>query len=419
MSNYIERSIESELTKLSNEFPVIMITGPRQVGKTTLLKHLQEEKQMNYISLDDLKIRKIAIEDPELLLDTYPAPVIIDEFQYAPNLLSYIKLKVDKDRYESLKNNVTPNGKYYLTGSQVFKTLNFITESLAGRIGIINLYGLSDRELNKISSTSKIFIPEIKSLIQQEKLPKQNINDLYERIFRGSFPNLWQKNSPSLESFYESYIRTYIERDIRDLNNIKDELKFYSFIVSVAVRTGSELNYSSISEELGVSIPTIKDWISILSNTGLIYLLQPFSTTTSNRLVKTPKIYFMDTGLAVYLAGYKDSITLEKSAFNGQIFETYVISEIIKSFTNNGLNPRRYLSYYRDKSQKEIDLIIEYNNKIYPIEIKKSKNPNQSAVKNFYVLNELSNVEKGSVICMSDEIFPLDKNNNLIPIDYI
>ena len=244
MSNYIERSIESELTILSNEFPVIMITGPRQVGKTTLLKHLQEEKQMNYISLDDLKIRKIAIEDPELLLDTYPAPVIIDEFQYAPNLLSYIKLKVDKDRYESLKNNVTPNGKYYLTGSQVFKTLNFITESLAGRIGIINLYGLSDRELNKISSTSKIFIPEIKSLSQKEKLPKQNINDLYERIFRGSFPNLWQKNSPSLEFFYESYIRTYIERDIRDLNNIKDELKFYSFIVSVAVRTGSELNYS-------------------------------------------------------------------------------------------------------------------------------------------------------------------------------
>lgn len=420
MDYYINRSIEKEIDKLSKEFPVVMISGPRQVGKTTLLKHLQENKKINYITLDDMKIRKMAVEEPELLLKTYPTPLIIDEFQYAPNLLSYIKIEIDNIRYKSLKNSKeNPNGKYYLTGSQVFKTTSYPAESLAGRVGIIDLYGLSMHEINHQATSSEIFIPDLELIKKRQKQSNKSVNELYEIILKGSFPQLWNKDSPTLETFYETYIRTYIERDIRDLSNIKDELKFYSFIVAIAARTGCELNYSSLSEELGITIPTAKDWLSILVNSGLVYLLQPFSTNLSNRLIKSPKIYFMDTGLACYLVGYKDAITLEKSAYNGAIFETFVVTEIIKSFTNNGYNPKRYLSFYRDKAQKEIDLIIEFNKKIYPIEIKKSKNPNQSAVKNFSVLNKLNNVEKGIVLCLIDDIFPIDKYNYSIPIEYI
>ena len=220
--------------------------------------------------------------------------------------------------------------------------------------------------------------------------------------------------------FFETYIRTYIERDIRKLINIKDELKFLKFIGNVAVRTGQELNMNDICNGIGISNSTGENWLSILANTGLIYLLQPYSNNNVARIVKKPKIYFMDTGLACYLAGYLDAITLEKSAFNGAIFETYVITEIIKSYTNNGMDAKKYLYYYRDNNGKEIDLLIIYNNVVYPIEIKKSANPGKEAIKNFSVVEKFGmEIGNGGVICMKNELFPINEKNNYIPIEFI
>ena len=421
MSAYIKRTIENQVIKLSQTFPVVMITGPRQVGKTTLLNRLQKQSniKINYVSLDDLNIRTLAIEDPELFFRTYSEPLIIDEFQYAPNLLTYIKIIVDKRRLESLDNkDIQTNGLFYLTGSQAFQTMKVASESLAGRVAILDLNGLSCREIEE--KKEDIFIPDYKILSQKEKLDSKATNDLYKKILRGSYPELYNNLKVDREMFYSSYIRTYIERDIRQLINVQDEIKFLKFVNNIAARTSQELNMSDICSELGISSTTGDSWLSILTNTGLVYLLQPYSNNNIARIVKRPKVYFMDTGLANFLAGYQDEITLEKSAYSGPIFETYVITEIIKSFLNNGLDARKHLFYYRDNNGKEIDLIIIYKNTVYPIEIKKSANPRVDAIKNFDIVNRFGiNIGNGGVICMKENLFPIDNNNYYIPIELI
>lgn len=422
MSQYITRTMEKSVKKIEKEFPVIMITGPRQVGKTTLLNMIirnDEKRKINYVSLDDLNIRSLAIEDPELFFRTYEPPLIIDEFQYAPNILSYIKITVDKKRFENLNNNdINCNGLFYLTGSQTFQTMNEVTESLAGRVGILDLYGLTNREIN--SMDDEVFIPKLDLLKKKTFTKKLSTIELYEKIIRGSYPELYRNKNLDRNKFFETYIRTYIERDIRKLINIQDELKFMKFITNVAARTGQELNMLDICNGIGISNVTGEKWLSILTNTGLVYLLLPYFNNNITRIVKRPKIYFMDTGLACYLAGYINASTLEKSAYNGAIFETYVVSEIIKSFANNGIDARNHLYYYRDNNGKEIDLLIINNNTVYPIEIKKSANPGKEAIKNFDVVNKFSmDVGNGGVICMKGELFPIDRNNNYIPIELI
>lgn len=419
---YINRNIEKEVIKFSKQFPVVMVTGPRQVGKTTMLKYISKEiqKDINYVSLDNLNDRALAQEDPELFLENYKMPLIIDEFQYAPNLLSYIKLKIDNERLKNLfETEEEMTAMYYLTGSQSFVSMKNVTESLAGRVGIIDLYGLSTRELNGEESIP--FIPEIKDLKETKNIIKNyTMNELFERIFKGSFPETYINEEISLENYFEGYIRTYIERDIRELIKITDEIKFMRFMIALAARTGQEVNLSEIANEVDITVPTVNDWLSILVNTGLVILLEPYSNNIIKRVVKRPKLYFMDTGLACYLTKYPNAEILELSAYAGAIFETYVVSEIVKSFANSGLNAKRYLYYYRDNSGNEIDLIIEYNNKLYPIEIKKSKRPNQTAIKNFGVLKETKrDVSNGVVLCMIDEIFPVDRENYYVPIRYI
>lgn len=415
---YINRIMEKTIKKVSQEFPVIMITGPRQVGKTTLLQIGKETRKMNYVSLDSLKSRILAQDDPEMFLSMYETPLIIDEFQYAPDLLSYIKIKVDEERIKNLKENKpSPTGMYYLTGSQVFHTMQNISESLAGRVGIVDLYGLSTRELNKLDGD--IFIPSVDRLQNSKMCKKFTPIELYERILKGSYPEIYRADN-SVEAFFETYIRTYIERDIRELINIKDENKFVKFVMNIAARTGQELNITDIASSIEINNNTAENWLSILKNTGLIFLLQPYSNNNINRIVKKPKVYFMDTGLACYLAGYVDAVTLEKSAYSGAIFETYVVTEIIKSFANNGLDARKYLSYYRDSNGKEIDLLIMYNHTVYPVEIKKSMNPKQSSVKNFSIVEKFGmEVGNGSVLCLARELFPIDRKNYLVPIEYI
>lgn len=421
MNKYKTRTIEKALNSLIGNCPVIMVTGPRQVGKTTLLNHLvaTSEEKINYVSLDNLLIRSQAIEDPELFLRNYETPLIIDEFQYAPELLSYIKIKVDEARKNEMFNNKENVGTmYYLTGSQVFQTMKNVSESLAGRIGILDLYGFSTRELESIDEP--IFIPDINLLKNKERLKTRTTNKIFENIINGSYPEVNNTNGRNREEFYETYIRTYIERDVRQLINIKDETKFLKFISSVAARTAQEYNAFDIANDIGVNSKTVEEWISILKNTNLIYMLQAYSNNNVQKAIKRPKIYFMDTGLACYLTGYINSETLQKSAYNGAIFETYIISEIIKSYTNNGKDPRTRLFYYRDTNQKEIDLLIFYDNKVYPVEIKKSANPGKIALKNFDIVEKFgAEAGNGIVLCMMENIIAIDEKNYYIPIEYI
>lgn len=418
---YINRSLEKKIDEMKDSFPVILVAGARQTGKSTLLEYINNtsKEKINYVTLDNIIDRANAIEDPENFLRLHEAPLIIDEFQYAPNLLNYIKIKVDEMR----KNELFGKGNnlktmYYLTGSQVFQTMKNVSESLAGRIGIVELNPLSTREIN--SKKEECFIPDISKFNEKEKLEYVSLEKVYERILRGSFPILYNGQEINVENFYASYIKTYIERDIRELINIKDEVKFLKFISAVAARTGQEYNASEIGKDVGIDNKTVDDWMSILKNTFLVYLLQPYSNNPTARVIKRPKIYFMDTGLACYLAGYLDARTLERSAYSGQIFETYVISEIIKSYTNNSRDPRLHLYYYRDNNQKEIDLIVVDQDKIYPVEIKKSANPGKDAIKNFDVIEKFEMKSPcGAVICLTKDIHVIDEKNYMIPIEYI
>ncbi len=292
-----------------------------------------------------------------------------------------------------------------------------ISESLAGRVGILDLYGLSEREIEK--KKDELFIPDIENIKKREKTEYKSILDLYKKIFKGSYPELYT-NEKEIEQYYSDYFRTYIEKDIRKIINIKDENKFIKFVSSLAARTGQEFIATSVASEIGIDNKTASAWLSILKNTGIVYLLQPYMNNSVGRAIKREKIYFTDTGLACYLAGYVDYVTLEKSAYSGAIFETYIVNEIIKSFVNHGKDARKHLYYYRDNNQKEIDLLINYNNIIYPIEIKKSANPGKDAIKNFDVVNSFETQKgNGIVLCMTKDIVAYDDNNYMVPIEYI
>ncbi len=420
MNKFFERTITNKLNELSTNFPVVLVTGPRQVGKTTLLNDFIDSNngKISLVTLDNLKDRALAQENPELFLRTYEPPVVIDEFQYAPQLLPYIKIKIDKMRYQSLKNNTNPNGQYYLTGSQIFQTMEQVGESLAGRVGILNLYNLSEREIEKVYENK--FSPKLEELKNKKTTKKYQTIKLFDRILKGGYPELWRNPKLNRNDFFNEYIKTYIERDIRQLINLKDELKFIRFIQSVAARTGQVTNIDDISSDVGISNNTGNEWFSILVNTGLIILLQPYYNNNLSRIIKSSKLYMTDTGLACYLTGYMDATVLERSMYNGAIFETYVINEIVKSFTNQGLEPSKYLYYYRDKDKKEIDLLIEENKTIHPIEIKKSSTPDKDAIKNFDILKTTGyEIGEGGIICMAEKLMPIDEKNNIIPIEYI
>ena len=413
---YIPRTIEDKLISMIDNYQVIMITGPRQVGKSTLLNFVSRRtnKKINNVTLDDLILRNQAQEDPELFLRTHETPLIIDEFQKAPELLSYIKMIVDND-----------NEKITFGEKDKLETLYFLTsdvrsnagESLAGRVGILDLYGLSEREIE--NKDSELFIPNIEDIKKRQRTTYKSTISLYEKIYRGSYPELYTTDK-DVEQYYSDYLRTFIEKDIRKLINIKDEYKFIKFVSSLAARTGQEFIASSVASEIGIDNKTVLSWLSVLKNTGIIYLLQPYMNNSVGRAIKREKLYFTDTGLASYLAGYVDYITLEKSAYSGAIFETYIVGEIIKSFTNHGKDARKHLYYYRDNNQKEIDLLINYNNVIYPIEIKKSANPGKDAIKNFDVANSFEQKRgNGIVLCMTKDIIAYDDNNYMVPIEYI
>lgn len=404
---YIRRAMEQRLEYLSEHFPVIMVCGSRQVGKTTLLKNFKEKKDtaIEYVTLDYPNLRMLAKTDPELFLQQYQTPLIIDEIQYAPELLPYIKIKVD---------NINKSGQYFLTGSQMFHAMKNVSETLAGRIGILTMYSLSNAEREGRES-----IPfSIDTLPVPYK--QTTVTEIFEKIYRGSMPKMITDHSLLPEDFYGSYMQTYLERDIRDFTAIKDEMKFLKFISCIAARTSQEVNLTDIGKDVDIDKNTADSWLSILVSSGLVYMLPPYSGNTIKRIIKRPKLYFMDTGLACYLSLWNNPRALELSAMAGAMFETFAVSEIIKSYTNQGIDARSRLCYYRDSNGKEIDLVILNNGKLYPIEIKKAAAPGKDALKNFNVISQLGHeAGKGAVICMTPMLTPLDKDNYLVPIGMI
>lgn len=412
---YIKRSIEQTITKLSEEFPVIVITGARQVGKSTMLRMIKDEG-MNYVSLDDMDVRNLALSDPKYFLEQYSYPLLIDEIQYAPDLLPYIKMIVDEERLKSLKNNEPTRALFWLTGSQQFNVMKNISESLAGRVGVLSLYSLSLSEITH--NASSVFSPNIDELKKKDVATMLDTKQIFERIYSGGMPSVVTENVDR-NDYFSSYVTTYIERDVRQLLNVGRTIEFYNFLQYIAVRTAQEVNYNSIAGDIGIDSKTAKNWISILEASGIIYLLQPYYSNLSNRIIKSPKLYFMDTGLCSYLAKYPNAETLEVGALGGAIFETFVVSEIIKNLTSHGIDPRMRLYYYRDKEQKEIDLVYVEGDTLYPVEIKKGVSPSNPD-KNFDVLQKYSkDVAKGIVLCMSKSLQPINKNCWLVPVEYI
>lgn len=413
---YIKRAIEETIAKVAGMFPVLFVTGPRQVGKTTLLKQLAEAGR-KYVTLDDPDVRYLAKHDPALFMQRYTPPVFIDEIQYATELLPYIKMSVDESGRR---------GDFWITGSQVFRLMKNVSESLAGRVGIVHLLGLSNAEL--YGYASEPFTTNPQRLLKRLDIAKaQSLNEIYARIFKGSMPALYANEAMDWETYYRSYVDTYLQRDIRDLAQVADEMEFYHFMTVVAAHTAKPVIYEELAGAAGISAPTAKKWLSILVSSHVVALVQPYYNNVLKRVVKMPLLHFLDTGLAAYLLKWGNAEALEKGAMSGAFFESFVFSEIYKSYLNAGKEPPIF--YYRDKDQKEIDLLLYQNGTLYPIEVKKAASPGKGAIKSFHVLDAVQEPEKfgainelkidigeGSVVCMAKDLLPIDAKNWYVPV---
>lgn len=402
---YIARNLEKVVLEVTKEYPVVLVTGPRQVGKTTMLQKLMEGTDRNYVSLDDLNERNLAKTDPEMFLQLHKPPILIDEVQYAPELFVYIKIHVDK--YHNA-------GDFWLTGSQVFKLMSGIQESLAGRVAVLSLTSLSQAEI--CGGEMQPFTLDIEKLSARRKeRTAADTGVIFDWIFRGSMPAIVSEKNSNSQIFYSSYLTTYIERDVREVSDAIDSLKFLHFITAVAARCGQILNIAEIARDADINQKQAKKWLGVLETLGLIFYLHPYSNNMLKRLVKTPKLYFYDTGLVCYLTKWSSAETLQSGAMNGAILENYVVAEIRKTYLNCGKDP--YMYYYRDKDAREIDIILEHDGVLNPIEIKKSANPGSELIKVFKLLDKSSaKRSKGAVVCMKPELSAIDRENYIIPV---
>lgn len=412
---YIKRDIEQSIIKAEKSFQAIVIYGPRQVGKSTTVDMIFGDR-FKSVTLDDTKERELAINNPKGFLEVHPWPLIIDEVQKAPDLLSEIKVIIDEQRKIWLKENKDRELMYVLTGSNQFELQQTISESLAGRAAVLNMSSMNQIESQGLSGTQ--FTPKIKELLEKENtsnIKYKNKKEIFELIFRGGMPDIVTNNSER-EIYFKSYFDTYIEKDVLKLISASSELQFRRFISYLALRTGKVVNYEVFARELGIDSNTIKRWLSILVTSGIIVLLEPYMSNVSNRIIKAPKLYFMDTGLCAYLCKWPSAEMLEECAMSGEFFETFVVSEIIKSFYNFNINVKNYLYYYRDIDQKEVDLLYVENNAIYPIEIKKGENPSKPN-KNFNVLRKYGlEIKEGLVIDTCDKIRPINEMVYTYPV---
>lgn len=403
--NYITRNLEKVVHQVTKEYPVVLVTGSRQVGKTTMLQKLMEGTDRSYVTLDDLNERNIAKTDPELFLQMHKPPILIDEVQYAPELFTYIKIHVDREHEP---------GAFWLTGSQVFKLMRGVQESLAGRVAVLSLTPLSQTEI--YGGVMEPFTIDMEALsVRKQGRKEADVREIYERIYRGSMPAVVSRANSSSQIFYRSYLSTYIERDVRELSSAIDSLKFLRFITAAAARCSQMLNVAEIARDADINQVQAKSWLGILETLGIIFYLHPYSNNMLKRLVKTPKLYFYDTGLVCYLTKWSGAETLESGAMNGAVLENYVVAEIMKTYLNCGREP--FLYYYRDKDAREIDIVLEHDGVLNPVEIKKTSNPGTELVKAFELLDRASVIRsKGAVICMKPELGAIDRENYVVPV---
>ncbi|MBR4742900.1 MAG: ATP-binding protein [Oscillospiraceae bacterium] len=405
--DYISRHIESRILDLSRSWPAILLTGPRQAGKTTMLRALAEKEGIGrrYVTLDDLTERDMAKNDPGLFLQLHQSPVLIDEIQYAPELFTYIKIHIDEHHNP---------GDFWMTGSQIFRLMRGVQESLAGRVALLHMSPLSQREI--AGAPCVPFTPDFERLLaEQDLIPPVTAPELFARLWRGSMPGLVSGQMPDRNIFYSSYLSTYVERDVRDLSGSVDALKFKRFITAVAARCSQLLNYSALAEDAGTDIPTAKAWIGVLETLGIVFLLHPYSNNVLKRTVRTPKVYFYDTGLVCYLTRWSSPEVTESGAMNGALLENYAVSEIMKSYQNAGLEP--YLYFYRDRDAKEIDIVLESDGRLCPLEIKKTAAPDRRLTRVFRVIDKSPlQLGTGAILCMADHFSAFDRDNLIIPI---
>ena len=408
---YITRHMEKPVMELNEQYPVLLLTGPRQVGKTTMLEHLieVEGKGRKKVSLDDLTLRELAKTDPKMFFQLYQPPLLIDEVQYAPELFPYIKIMVD-ERHQP--------GDFWLTGSQLFKMMEGVQESLAGRVALLHLSPLSQSEIMK-RPPEPLFSLEL-PLLSERQNGRQMLNtpEVFQHIHQGGMPALVTGTYSNASIFYSSYIDTYMERDVRRLSNDIDSLKFLRFLRSVAARTSQQVNYKGIADDAEIDQTTAKNWLHVLEALGIIFLLEPYSNNVLKRTVSTPKLYFYDSGIVCYLTRWSSPETAMEGAMSGALLENYTVAEIIKTYQNAGQEP--FLYYYRDKDAREIDLILERDGKLFPIEIKKMASPPKKLTKVFDLIDK-SPLQRGTgaILCMADQLGAFDQNNLIVPISLI
>lgn len=405
---YIARHIEKTIEKSFVAFPAVLITGPRQVGKSTLL--INRFKNIPNVTLDNpLQLLSLR-QDPVEFFKLHGSPLIIDEVQRAPECFSVLKYMIDSNRR---------TGMYILTGSQKYALMKGVSESLAGRIGIVDMLGLSDREIYE-DPFDRPFLPTSDYLLERRPKMAPSIQNLWERIHRGSMPELYSNENMDWEQYYAAYVDTYIERDVKQLGSVGDTLAFTQFMTALASRTGELLNAASLARDVGVDSKTVKRWLSILQASNIIYLLQPFSLNINKRIIKTPKVYFTDTGLVCYLCRWLTPETLANGAMAGSIYETFIVSEILKSYYNAGKEPDLY--FFRNTDGQEVDLLFYRDGKLYPIEIKKTSSPNVKDAKHFGTLSTFFpslEVSEGGIICNAEDLLPLGQNLKIVPFRFI
>lgn len=405
--NYIDRHMEQRITELSKTWSAILLTGPRQSGKSTMLKKLAEKENIGraYISLDDLTVRELAKNDPKMFLQLHKPPIIIDEVQYAPELFTYIKIHVDTHH---------DPGAFWLTGSQVFNLMKGVQESLAGRVALLHMSPLSQREI--IGTAPRPFTTDLEALeADSRNIGMLTAPQMYERIWNGCMPGLASGKYPDRNTYYSSYLSTYIERDVRELSGAIDSLKFTKFITAVAARASQLVNYKAMADDADIDQTTAKAWLKILEALGIVFLLHPYSNNVLKRTIKTPKLYFYDTGFICYLTKWSSPEVAENGAMSGALLENFTVSEIMKSYQNAGKEP--YLNYYRDRDAREIDVIIEGDGKLCPLEIKKTANPDKRITKTFGLIDRSPLVlGTSAVLCLSDRLSAFDRENLIVPI---
>lgn len=402
---YITRELERKFLRMNDFFKVILVTGARQVGKTTMLKHLAEGTGRTYISLDNLMARNLAKTDPVLFFQTYKLPILIDEVQKAPELFEQIKVLCDESE---------ETGTIWLTGSQQFEMMEKVRETLAGRIGILELYGLSQREKN-----NTVFEQELEFSLEglqerKKRVSKNDVTEVFQHIWEGGMPQVINVDEELRQEYFSSYVDTYLMRDVVEAGKVTDTVRFGKFLSACAALVAEQVNYATLAEAADISEPTAKEWLRILQGLNIVYLLQPYSNNEFKRLSKTPKLYFCDTGLCSFLSMWLTPATLMSGAASGHYYENYVVMELVKNYAYG--KTKANLTYYRDSNAKEIDIFVEENGLIHPLEVKKSANPDRREVKKYEVLDKASLKRGyGGIVCMCEEPIPIDKDNCFIP----